>query len=141
MRSMTAPAAVSHVLSSRVVAPPHAPARWLASDRVSRLFALAAAGELVGDKTPVVPPRTDALPLLGRIGSGALVGAAVATARQESAWPAAVVGAVAAGVSSVAMMRLRGALSEALGTDWPAAVAEDVATLALAFQTARVALD
>ena len=138
---MTAPAAVARVLSARVVAPPEAPARWLASERVAAGLALAAAGELAGDKLPVVPPRTDAVPLSGRVGSGAIVGAAVAASRQESVWPALVVGAAAAGASSFVMMRLRGTLAEALGADWPVAIVEDALAVAIAVRAARAALD
>ena len=100
MRSMTAPAALAHVLAGRTLRPQGQPARFLASSRVARVAALAAAGEFVGDKLPVTPDRTDAFPLTGRVGSGALVGAAVACATGESLAAGALVGV--AGALSVA---------------------------------------
>jgi uncharacterized membrane protein len=42
------------------------------------LLAIMAAGEMVADKTAIVPDRTDALPLAGRAFMGALVGGVVA---------------------------------------------------------------
>ena len=42
------------------------------------LLAVMAAGEMVADKSPLVPDRTDALPLAGRAFMGALVGGVVA---------------------------------------------------------------
>lgn len=137
MRSMTAPAALAHVLADGL-RPRRQPARFLGSDRVARLLALAASGELVGDKLPITPARTSALPLGGRIGSGALVGAAVAAARRESVWFPALVGAAAAVASSYAMMGVRTSLPERLGVpDFPVALAEDVAAVALGVTVAR----
>lgn len=141
MRSMTAPAALAHVLAGRFVRPGRQPARLLASGRVAGLLKLAAAGEYVGDKMPFAPDRTAPLPLGGRIGAGALVGAAVAVARRESPWGPAAVGAAAAVASSYAMMSARKALPEALGVpDLPVALAEDALALVLAVATARAAL-
>jgi uncharacterized membrane protein len=140
MRSMTAPAALAHVLSDRFGAPRRQPARLLASDRVAGLLKLAAAGEVVGDKMPFAPDRTSALPLGGRLGAGLLVGAAVAAARRESPWWPAVVGGAAAVASSFAMVRVRKALPEALGVpDLPVALAEDAAAAALGLTVARAA--
>lgn len=141
MRSMTAPAALAHVLSRRTLRPDGQPARLLASPRVAGLARLAAAGEYVGDKMPFAPDRTDALPLGGRIGSGALVGAAAAAARRESLVLGAVVGAAAAVAGSFAMVRVRKALPGALGVpDLPVALAEDAAAVALALVSARAAV-
>jgi uncharacterized membrane protein len=58
-----------------------------------KLLIAAAAGELVTDKLPRVPPRTAALPYLGRIGAGLVCGAVVAG--REGALAGAVTAAVA----------------------------------------------
>jgi uncharacterized membrane protein len=141
MRSMTAPAALAHVLSSQTFRPHDQPARLLASERVAGLAKLAAVGEWVGDKMPFVPDRTDPLPLGGRIGSGALVGAAAAAARRESLLVGAFVGAAGAVAGSFAMVRVRKALPKALGIpDLPVALAEDAAAVVLALVSARAAV-
>ncbi|HEX8385952.1 MAG TPA: DUF4126 family protein, partial [Rubricoccaceae bacterium] len=136
-----APAALSHVLAAGR-RPGRQPARLLGSSGAARLLALAASGEFVGDKLPFTPNRTSALPLWGRIGSGALVGAAVAAARRESPWLPAAVGAVAGLASSYAMMRVRTAIPERLGVpDFPVALVEDVAAVTLGLTVARAAFD
>ncbi|OZC03289.1 DUF4126 family protein [Rubricoccus marinus] len=127
MRSMTAPALTAAALGSRQR---QTPARQLSSPLAQRLFAFAAAGEMVGDKLPMTPSRTDAMPLAGRIGSGALVGAAVAAARGHSRIGGALVGSAAALASSFVMERARARVGEATGTPDPVvAVAEDVLTV------------
>ncbi|HEX8298976.1 MAG TPA: DUF4126 family protein [Rubricoccaceae bacterium] len=141
MRSMTAPAALAHVLSHQTIGPFRQPARLLSSERVAGLAALAAAGEFVGDKLPFTPNRTEPLPLGGRIGSGALVGAAAAAARRESLVLGALVGAAAAAAASFAMVRIRTTLPKALGVpDFPVALAEDAAAVALGLASARAAV-
>ncbi|MGH9310283.1 MAG: DUF4126 domain-containing protein, partial [Vicinamibacterales bacterium] len=61
-RSMLAPALVARAHHASPAAP---------------ILALLAGGEMMADKMPFIPSRTDALPLAGRIVSGALAGAAV----------------------------------------------------------------
>lgn len=140
MRSMTAPAALAHVLAGRTVAPRDQPARFLSSERVARLAAVAAAGEYVGDKLPMTPDRTDAFPLAGRIGSGALVGAGLASATGESVVVGALVGVVGALIGSFGVMQIRKALPDALDLpDWPVALAEDALALSVGLASARAA--
>ncbi len=140
MRSMTAPAALSHVLSDRY-STVRQPARFLAMDSVSALSKLAAAGEVVADKLPSTPDRTAPPVLAGRIGSGVLVGAGIAAARRDRLWPGALVGAAAAVASTFVMLRVRTALPELLGTsDMPVAILEDVAAVGLALVCANRAV-
>ncbi len=141
MRSMTAPAALAHVLAGRTLAPRDQPARFLSSDRVARITALAAAGEYVGDKLPMTPDRTDAFPLFGRIGSGALVGAGVASARDENVVVGALVGVAGALIGSFGGVWIRKALPGTLGLpDWPVALAEDALALSVGLASARAAV-
>jgi len=68
-----------------------------------------AAGEVVMDKMPFMPNRTDAAPLLGRIAMGGLVGAAVS----KDKWvQGAAAGAVGAALSAYAIFHIRKALHE-----------------------------
>ena len=143
MRSATAPAALARALASRTHAtdrwlrrPDGWPATWLAARPAPTLLALAAAGELVGDKLPMTPHRTDVAPFAGRVASGALVGAAVAGRRGTSLVGAALAGAVGAAVSTVVMHRARAVASEQVGAT-PAALAEDALAIALGAAASR----
>lgn len=95
MRAAVAPALVAH----HVRRSPHAPLGrlgWLGSRRAAGALTLAAAGELVGDKLPATPDRTDLGPLVGRALSGALCGAALCRAAGGRGARGALVGAVSA---------------------------------------------
>ena len=60
------------------------------------VMALAAAGEMIADKTPLVGDRVDALPLAGRAIIGALLGALIAREEGQSALVGGIVGSAAA---------------------------------------------
>ena len=94
-RSMLAPAIVSRAaaLSERG----EGVAGLLQSQSAQRVLPLLAAGELVADKLPWTPARTGAAPLAGRLGSGALVGAAIAPPGARLAAAAAGAGGAATG--------------------------------------------
>jgi uncharacterized membrane protein len=85
-------------------------ARRLATSGGVAAAVLASAGELVGDKLPAIPARTRPGPFTGRVGIGALVGAAVYRDADRSAWHGAVAGAVAAAASTLALAQARRAL-------------------------------
>lgn len=84
----------------------------LASPTVSRLLVLAELGEIVADKLPFVPNRTDPLPLLGRILWGGAAGAAAFAEAKKSALLGAAIAAQAAVISTNISFRLRAALSK-----------------------------
>jgi uncharacterized membrane protein len=117
MRSFTGPA----LLAARGRIP--APARYA--------VLLAAAGELVADKTRFVPDRTAAPALGGRIATGALTG------REISGLPGLASGAVAAAVGTFATYRARKLLVARTGLPDPVvAFGEDIIAYALsAFAT------
>lgn len=97
------------------------------------VLVLAAVGELVADKLPATPARTKPLPLLGRIGTGAIAGAAIATVSGQDAWPrGAVLGAVGGLVGSFAGTWLRSGGSATGLPDLVFALVEDAATIACA---------
>jgi uncharacterized membrane protein len=102
----------------------------LASRRTSAALTALAAGEMVADKLPFVPPRTELPSLVGRAASGALCGAVVAARHRSSKPLAAVVGAVAAVGAAHLAYRLRKGAGEATGIPDPVlALAEDALVL------------
>jgi uncharacterized membrane protein len=88
---------------------------------------VAAAGEMVGDKSPWSPPRSDPAALAGRVISGALAGRLVAGGRGARA------GAATAAASTYASERARELLGQRLGlSDAVLGVAEDALVLGVA---------
>lgn len=85
-------------------------ARRLATPGGVAATVLASVGELVGDKLPVTPDRTRPGPFTGRVATGTLVGAAVYQDADLPVAYGAVVGAVAAAASTLALARARSAL-------------------------------
>lgn len=101
--------------------------RLLADPVASGLVQWAAAGEMVADKLPAIPVRTEPVPLAGRIGLGALAGVLVARRRAGPALAAAVVGAAVAAASTVAVTGLRRRLAARGLPDLALGLAEDAA--------------
>lgn len=147
MRSATPVAALARALADarspfpRLARTPRGPARVLGTDAAATWLPVAAAGELVVDKLPMTPARTSPPALVGRIASGALVGAAVAATRRESVVLPALAGAVSAAASAFAMQTLRAEAGERLGVPDPAvAVVEDALAIGLSVAAARAAV-
>lgn len=86
--------------------------RW-GDGPVARLVPLGAVGELVGDKLPAIPPRSDAPALLARIASGAAAGATLAGPRGAG------LGAAAATATTYASERLRAVVGKRTGVPDP----------------------
>ena len=63
----------------------------------AHILAALAVGELIADKTPYIPSRTDPPALIGRFASGALAGATAAKARKGN-W---LIGAILGGAAAV----------------------------------------
>ncbi len=87
------------------------------------------AAELVVDKMPWIPPRTDAVPLAGRIAVGVMVGAVIADGGGASRLAAAAIGGAAAAGSAFIATRLRRRLTRALVPDIVVGLAEDAVVL------------
>ena len=82
---------------------------FLRSPRTAALLKIAAGGEILMDKLPFMPARTDAAPLIGRVVIGGLVGAAVS----KDKWvQGGVVGALGALVTTYAMYYIRKSLHD-----------------------------
>jgi uncharacterized membrane protein len=88
-----------------------ATARALGSPRVAGGAAALAAMELVADKLPFIPNRTDPGPLAGRVVAGGVIGAAIAGATGRNRVSGALAGAAAAFVSAHLSFHLRRELS------------------------------
>lgn len=116
MRSMSAPAFLSHYLARQ----PHSgldrsPLRLLQKPATARLLKVLAAGEMVGDKLPNAPDRTAPPVLLGRLLSGALVGAAWYKSRHGSALGGGLLGGVVAVAATFVSYALRTGFSQQSG--------------------------
>jgi uncharacterized membrane protein len=97
------------------------------------VLVLAALGELVGDKLPRTPPRTKPFPLLARVATGAISGAAIGTLGDPDGWRrGAALGAVGGVVGSFAGMFLRTGGAATGLPDLVFALVEDAATIASA---------
>lgn len=119
-------------------APRPQPDAALRSPLAFAAFALAAGGEIVGDKLPFTPDRIAPGPLGGRVASGALVGAAVARDARLAPAVGGAIGAIAAVGGSFGGYYARRALARA--TPLPAitwALAEDALAVALALVALR----
>jgi uncharacterized membrane protein len=104
MRSMSAPMLVMRYLAgggrARLL-------NWPGMPLLVGLFTLAALSEMVIDKLPFVPNRTEPGPVVGRVISGMFVGALLATAGGRSRVTGALVGGLAAFLSTHGFYRLR----------------------------------
>jgi hypothetical protein len=98
--------------------------------------ALAAAGEVAMDKTPLATARTDIPALVGRVAAGGYTGREVAGA------PGAAAASVAAAVGTYATWRIRGLVVETTGLPDPViAVGEDLLAYGLAAASTRADAD
>ena len=93
----------------------------------ARLLPAVGVGELVADKLPVMPARSDAPLFAGRVLSGAVCGAAIAGLAGRATLRSALAGGLAAAAAVVPTERLRAAVGRRTGTPDPLlGVAEDV---------------
>ncbi|MBV9454376.1 MAG: DUF4126 family protein [Rubrobacter sp.] len=139
VRSMTAPALLSRAASRGDVAGiGGTPFAALASPKVRRALALLAIGEAVGDKFPNAPDRTSIPGLMGRVGSGALVGAALFTSEGRKGTAGAAMGLLCAVLAAYPSYYLRVGATERLGArNWTAGLVEDALALSTGLLTLR----
>ena len=113
---MAAPAILGRsTVEDRVGSLEGTPFAALGSQRVSTALQLLEIGEMIADKTPVIPSRTSLVPLLGRAASGAVVGAALFASAGERWAMGGVLGAVSAMAGAYAAERLRMQITQGLG--------------------------
>jgi uncharacterized membrane protein len=96
-----------------------------------------ASGEVLLDKSPVVPPRTSSSGLLPRVALGATVASAVARREGHDGTLAGAVGLAAAVGAAILGVQARAAAARRLGSDLPGALAEDVVAALLAWAGTR----
>ena len=95
----------------------------LASPKAVWMTTPMAIGELIADKLPSTPSRTEPVGVGARVVTGALSGATLAGGRSAEAALAGAVGALAA---TYVGHTIRTRVSKAIGRDWPIAGAEDL---------------
>lgn len=127
LRSMTAPAAASWAAHLGWIRLEGTPVAFLGQPAAAYILAVAALAELVADKLPWTPSRTEPGPFIGRVVLGGLAGGALVVGSGGSL----VVGALAGGLGGVAGTqggyRLRTGLVRALGVpDYVVALGEDI---------------
>jgi uncharacterized membrane protein len=98
LRSMTGPAIISEAANRKLLHLDTGPLAWLGSDNASRGAMLLAVGELIADKLPFTPDRTDPPLLIMRALSGAVCGYAISRrgSSKQQKWASALVGGSAA---------------------------------------------
>lgn len=118
LRALTAPALLGYFASSEK--DDDLKNNPLASPKVSAAVGLLAVGELVGDKLPFTPNRTEIPGLAARIVSGAFVGGSICAARKKFVLTGAILGAASAVAAAYAGQNIRRIISEE--SDVPSAV-------------------
>ena len=119
IRSASGPAIFTRLAARDPAALAGTPWALFADPRVRTLITLGAAGEMVIDKLPFLPPRTDPLPLAARLLSGATIGAGALRLAGESWAPGALLGALGALAGSYAGFYGREALAQRVGLPEP----------------------
>jgi uncharacterized membrane protein len=115
LRSLTAPAIVSWAAHLKWLDLHNSFLAFLGSTAAAYILAVCALGELVVDKLPNTPSRTEPLGLLARFATGGLSGAALCAAANKSVVIGAVLGAVGGVVGGFVGYQLRTRLVRALG--------------------------
>jgi len=96
LRSFAGPAIVSEAAHRKLLKLDKTPLAWLASGGAAKTSIALAVGEMIADKLPFMPDRTQAPALIGRFVTGAVAGAAVSGRKRNDQIMGAVVGGAAA---------------------------------------------
>jgi uncharacterized membrane protein len=134
MRSMAAPAIVSHLAKAGHLPLEQGRIGFLGRPSTAKTMAMLAAGELIADKLPFVPKRTKTPSLIVRTASGALSGSALASSKKRSVLLGALLGAAGAVAATYGAYALRKSTSEKLHIPDPiVAVIEDAVVATCAY--------
>lgn len=125
LRSMTGPALVCWGIFLGWLTVAHSPLAFLANPISLAVFSILAVGELVADKLPKIPSRTEPGPVIVRMCAGALCGWVLAMSEHAGVVPGAISGVVGAVTGAFAGYRVRRAVTRRV-KDWPVAVIEDL---------------
>jgi uncharacterized membrane protein len=131
LRSMLAPAVVSWAARLNLLNVGETYVALMSYRVTALVFTILAAGELIADKLPKTPSRKQPPSFVIRILSGSLVGATVGAAGGKLLIGLCL-GAIGAVVGTLGGAAARAKLASAFGRDWPAAILEDIAALAIA---------
>ena len=131
MRSALAPAIASHMLnrnkSKQLI---KSPIEFIQSDITATVLKVCAAGELVVDKLPFAPARTEVAGVAARVISGGFSGGTLAKSNGKNGWMGAMLGATAALAATYACYYLRKGIVKGLDVHDPIiGAAEDVLAL------------
>jgi uncharacterized membrane protein len=107
MRSMAAPAILGRLSSKGALDGITGPLAFVGKPLFSPAMSFLTVGEMIVDKLPIAPNRTEVGPLLGRALTGALSGAVVCAAKKRPAWAGALIGAAAAVGATYGAYQLR----------------------------------
>jgi uncharacterized membrane protein len=133
LRSLLAPAVVAWAAHFDLLNLNASPLSFMGSRTAVAIFSIFAIGELIADKLPKTPKRTDFAPLLARILLGGLSGACLSAAAGKSLLAGAVVGGIGAVVGSFAGYEIRRRIVTNLHVkDLFVAIFEDVIAITLA---------
>jgi uncharacterized membrane protein len=134
LRSMTAPAAVSWAARVRWLHLEGTSLAFVGSWPAAVLFTVLALAELVADKLPTTPNRTNPGPLAGRIVLGGFAAACLTVAGGHSWLPGALAGGLGALIGAFGGYHLRKRLVIRFGVrDLEVALFEDVLAVGLAW--------
>lgn len=133
MRSLVTPSIVSESLASEVSPNLHGSVlSLLAARNVRRVLKAGCTTEIICDKLPFMPDRTDPSSLIFRFISGAVCGAAICKAEGQSSPLGAAIGGVTAVVSAHVCYNIRRKLvADQTASDTLVAVAEDALVMTL----------
>lgn len=130
LRSLTGPAVTSLAAHWKWMDLPHSPLSFLGTTAAVFISSAAAFIEIIVDKLPNTPKRTEALGLLARLVFGGLCGAAICAARDQSMVIGAVLGGVGGLIGAFAGYQARTRLVRALGVpDVVVALIEDAVAI------------
>ena len=132
LRSMTAPAAVSWAARLGWLKLAPTSLAFLGAPITPWILTVFALGELVADKLPSTPSRTEPVGFGARILSGGLSGAAIG-AGSGSLATGLIAGVIGAVIGTLGGRAARGQLAASFGKDRPAALLEDAVAIGGAF--------
>lgn len=134
LRTFTAPCATAWAAHLHWLNLADSHLRFMGSTWAAGIFTVAALFEFVVDQLPATAARTTPAQLAGRIVTGSLAGACLGVAGSDSAWLAAVIGAIGSLVGAFGGYRARVGLVRALQVpDLAIAVPEDLVAVGLGF--------
>jgi len=140
MRTFTAPAIIGQMAKQGELEIGCDYLGALGNPVAANVLAVLAVSEIVADKLPMTPNRTDLSGFVPRLVSGALCGATLGCARRQSFATGALAGALGAAGGTFAAFYLRRFLTKSLGIpDLPIALVEDAAAVGLGICVARAA--